>query len=94
MSYSHPSYPAPPPASDGSPVSALVCAILMTLCCNQICGILAVVFAAIAMSKTYEPAEQERFLRYAWTTMGIGLAITVVLVILYFLFIGAMVSTY
>ncbi|WP_017603064.1 hypothetical protein [Nocardiopsis alkaliphila] len=72
----------------------MVCAILMTLCRDQICGVLAIVFAAITMSKEHEPMEQECSLRYAWTTMGIGLAITVVLVILYFLFIGAMASTY
>lgn len=76
-------------SSDRSPVSALVAAILMTLCCNQICGIIAIVFSAIAMSRDSQPAEQERFIRYAWTTMAIGLALTVILVILYFLFVGS-----
>ncbi|MFE9639157.1 hypothetical protein ACFYOC_09065 [Nocardiopsis alba] len=89
---SYPSGPAPQygSSSGGSPVSALIWSILMTLCCNQICGIIAIVFSVLAMTKEHEPAEQERFVRYAWRTMGIGLAITVGLVILYFLFGSAL----
>ncbi|WP_017581493.1 hypothetical protein [Nocardiopsis valliformis] len=89
MSYSHSSTPHDGSSSDRSPGSALIAAIFMTLCCNQICGIIAIVFSAIAMSKESEPGEQDRFVGYAWTTMGIGLAISVVLVLFYFLFLGS-----
>ena len=89
MSYHPGSTPHYGSSSDRSPVSALIAAIFMTLCCNQICGIIAIVFSAIAMSKDSEPGEQDRFIGYAWTTMGIGLALSVVLVLIYFLFIGA-----
>lgn len=65
----------------------LIASILMTLCCNQICGIIAIVFSVMAMTSNH-PFDQERYIRYAWTTMKIGLAIMVGIVILYVLFMG------
>jgi uncharacterized membrane protein len=50
---------------------------------NQICGIIAIVFAVVAMGK--EGYEQDRFVGHAWTTMGIGLVISLVLILLYVL---------
>ncbi|MBR8741696.1 hypothetical protein [Nocardiopsis sp. MG754419] len=90
MSYSTPSTPHHGAPSDRSPVTALVMSILMTLCCNQICGIIAIVFSVIAMGKDGAPAEQDRYIGYAWTTMGIGLALSVLLFFGYILFFSGL----
>ena len=82
-------YEYPPRTAGGDATGALIAAILMTLCCNQICGVIAIVFSAIAMGNN-DPYEQERYVRYAWTTMKIGLAIMVVVAVLYFLLIGGL----
>ncbi|WP_017601308.1 CD225/dispanin family protein [Nocardiopsis lucentensis] len=56
----------------------------MTLCCNQICGIIAIVFSVVAMGKD-DWAERDRFIGHAWTTMTIGLVISLVFLVIYFL---------
>ncbi|WP_379872587.1 hypothetical protein [Marinactinospora rubrisoli] len=53
----------------------------MTVCCNVVCGILAIVFAVIAMSMD-DPHQREKFVGYSWNSFGIGLAITCVGLIL------------
>ncbi|QBI54852.1 hypothetical protein [Streptomonospora litoralis] len=66
-----------PPTSSPNPGGALAAGIGMTLCCNLVCGILTIVFAAVAMSQ-HDPHDQDRFVRYAWTSFWIGLALGVV----------------
>lgn len=74
----------------GSPGGALAAGILMTLCCNTVCGILAIVFAAMAMNAT--PEDQDRYVHYAWNSIIVGVIVTVVLLLLY-LMLGGFTST-
>lgn len=90
MSYS----PPPPPQYSSQPsrgvtaIPALICSIIMIPCCNPLCGIIALVFSALAMGKPPGP-EQDQFLRYAWNTMGIGLALSVISGLVYLAFLGS-----
>lgn len=85
--YPGPGVPGQRPPRAANTTSPLVLGILMTLCCNQVCGILAIVFAAVAMGKDNEPSEQVRFVRYANISLVVGIIIPIVAVVLYVLFV-------
>lgn len=70
-----PPYPEPPPDKT-STIWALVLGITGFLCCAT--NLIAVVFAAVALSKDREPGEMARFTRYAWISNAVHLALLVV----------------
>jgi hypothetical protein len=91
--------PPPPPYTDPyaappdktSTIWALVVSILsVVLCCYT--NIIGIVFAAIALSKDREPEEMERMTRWSWISTGIHVAVGVVLVVLWLIFVVWMES--
>ncbi|MDS1270206.1 hypothetical protein RIF23_07855 [Lipingzhangella sp. LS1_29] len=80
-------YGAAGPDNQVNATPTLVLGILMSLCCNQICGIIAIVFAALAMGKPDQPTEQARFVRYANISMLIGIGMWVVILVVYLLLV-------
>ncbi|MBB4934100.1 4-hydroxybenzoate polyprenyltransferase [Lipingzhangella halophila] len=86
--------PSGPPARVGSAVAALIAAVLTLLVpvvfwllsfylLALLVNIPAIAFAAVALSKTDDPPEVERFMRYSWaaTIIYIGLVLVLILVL-------------
>jgi len=76
-------YPAPRQMS-GNTIALLVVAGLTTLGCGF--GIVALVFAIIAATKSDQPAEQAKFTRWGWIAEAVGLAFVVIAVVLVIVF--------
>ena len=82
-------YQAPRQLS-GNTITLLVVAGLTTLGCGF--GIVALIFAIIAATKSDQPAEQAKFTRWGWIAEGVGLALVVVAIVLVVIF-GIALST-
>jgi hypothetical protein len=100
-----PGYGTPPPGGYGGPpggyaaprqmsgntIALLVVSGLTTLGCGF--GIVALVFAIIAATKTDQPAEQAKYTRWGWIAEVAGLAFVVIAVVLVIIFGVAMSSS-
>jgi hypothetical protein len=75
---------AAPRQMSGNTIALLVVAGLTTLGCGF--GIVALVFAIIAATKSDQPAEQAKFTRWGWIAEAVGLAFVVIAVVLVIVF--------
>ncbi len=83
--------PSGPPARVGSAVAALVCAVLTLIVpglfwllgvpiLSLLVNVPGLVFGVIALTKTDNPPEVERFLRYSWASTLVYIALMVVII--------------
>jgi len=76
--------------------SYLVQAILVTLCCCQIPGIVAIVYAAqvngLVAARNFDGARRCSRLAYIWSWVGFGLGLVIVLVYGAFVALGTLAS--
>ena len=72
-------------AQSANPLAALIAGIFLTVCCNPLVGIIMIVLAAMAMTKTDDSRAEAKLTRAAWITFGIGVAITIVIAAIAFL---------
>ena len=76
-------YPAPRQMS-GNTIALLVVSGLTTLGCGF--GIVALIFAIIAATKSDQPAEQAKYTRWGWIAEVVGLAFVIIAVVLVVVF--------
>jgi hypothetical protein len=76
-------YPAPRQMS-GNTIALLVVSGLTTLGCGF--GIVALIFAIIAATKSDQPAEQAKYTRWGWIAEVVGLAFVIIAVVLVVIF--------
>ena len=82
---------AAPRQMSGNTIALLVVSGLTTLGCGF--GIVALVFAIIAATKTDQPAEQAKYTRWGWIAEVAGLAFVVIAIVLVVIFGVAMSSS-
>ncbi len=76
-------YPAPRQMS-GNTIALLVVSGLTTLGCGF--GIVALIFAIIAATKSDQPAEQAKYTRWGWIAEAVGLAFVIIAIVLVVIF--------
>ncbi len=82
------SYPAPPP-SNGSAIGLTIVSGLAFLSCIGLLALPSLIIGIIALTKNAtDPAGSRKLTKTGWIVLAACMAITVVLAILYFVFVG------